>query len=706
MGDADVERGQSSVLGIVLLFAIVITVSMSVVVVGSGALADARSSVVDQSAVTSMGELQSATASVEPGGGSRQVSFADSDAGVGAAVGDGGVTTVDESSGTITVSVTDADSGTTETITRDVGAVTYEGDSERLVYQAGGVFRVGPDGESGTVVSPPNVQYQYRNGAPTLRLSITELAVDGPNTRGSFDDGVELRQAEPSTRQFPTGGFENPLEHGDSIEITVESVAYPVWADFFEQRTGGTVTTGDFDGDGQQAARVTLNGPPDVSPMAPGALVTTNIPQLSVSNHALIDSYDSSTTPVSPGGGTNAPVYVDGSYKPNNHVQIDGDLVVAEHAVFSSRDSSPPRAHIEGKTITGGTPGSGGKTKVIGSTQFKNLFSTTDDLFVEGKNKNPGKRAHFEDDVYVGGDVTYFRNVRVEGDMYVQGDVKLYSGSKIEGDLIAGGTITETGGASDPVDGTRTENANPPSPRSPNLPTLGSVAGEITATKDSVDDGSNDNPGDGTIANIESDADDCNPCTLTGSAGGNEYYIPGGISLSEDETVIFDTSSGPITVYAGPNAYNPHNGPDASVHITKGSIEVHGDNPVRIYNGGSFVMGSHGKVVTKDATGTTETYRSQNFQVFVKPSEKVDFNQKPSFTGVVHGPGGTEISLTNHVEIYGAIIGEATDVSNHATIHFDEALLDSPPRAPGGNGGDGRVAYLTVETREVTVEDD
>ncbi|WP_170094135.1 DUF7289 family protein [Halomicrobium mukohataei] len=699
MGDADVERGQSSVLGIVLLFAIVITVSMSVVVVGSGALADARSSVVDQSAVTSMGELQSATASVEPGGGSRQVSFADSDAGVGAAVGDGGVTTVDESSGTITVSVTDADSGATETITRNVGAVTYEGDSERLVYQAGGVFRVGPDGESGTVVSPPNVQYQYRNGAPTLRLSITELAVDGPNTRGSFDDGVELRQAEPSTRRFPTGGFENPLEHGDSIEITVESVAYPVWADFFEQRTGGTVTTGDFDGDGQQAARVTLEGPPDVSPTAPGALVTTNIPQLSVSNHALIDSYDSSTTPVSPGGGTNAPVYVDGSYDPNNHVQIDGDLVVAEHATFDSNDNAPPRAHIEGKTITGGTPGSGSKTKVNGNTQFKGLFSTTDDLFVEGKNHNPGKRARFEDDVYVGGGVTNFRDVRVEGDMYVQGDIELGDDSHITGDLVAGGEITEAGGADVTVEGARDENANPPSPRSPNLPTLGSVAGEITATKDSVDDGDNDNPGDGTIDEIES-YNNCDPCTLTGSAGGNEYYIPDGINLYDSETLIFDTSSGPITVYAGPNAGG------TSLYLNDGSIEVHGDNPVRIYNGGGFEMTGDTEVVTKDATGTTETYRSQNFQVFVKPSETVNFNGQPSFTGVVHGPGGTDITLTNHVEIYGAIIGEATDVSNHATIHFDEALLDSPPRAPGGNGDDGRVAYLTVETREVTVEDD
>ena len=710
MGGDGYQRGVSSVLAVVLLLAIVILVSGSVVVIGSGAIENVQSRTVDQSAVTTMGELQSSVESVESGDGAARLTFARGAGATGPGSTSNDVVAVDETAGEITITVTDASVGTTESKTEPLGAVVYEGDDGQLLYQGGGVFRLSDDGGSSTIVSPPKFQYQYRGGAPTLRLSLPRVVADGPRDSGSFDEDIAVRQTSAQTQTFPTTGIPNPLEHGDTVEITVESRSAEAWATLFRERTEGTVTTGDFDGDGTPEARVTLSGPPDPSPMAPGAVVTSDVGELSFSNHAFVDSYDSSTGVAGPpGGGTGAPVYIDGEYKPSNHVYIDGDLIATDGAVFSSNDNSAPRAHVDGETILGGTAGSGDPTKLTSTNmRFGGVFSTQDDLQAEGKNKNSGKRALFEDDVYVGGDVTTFEEVRVEGSLYVQGDVELGEHSTVTGDVVAGGSITETGSPVQ-VDGEKNASASPPAPKSPSLPSVTDRDAEINA-KESALSSDNDNPGDGTIHNIDSSISvvtrgDCqpDPCTLNSSGGTTGFYIPDAIYLDSGDKLILNTTEGPIDIYAGPDTYR---GQERSLYLDEATIEVQGSNPVRIYNGGDVILGKDASVVTKDSSGGSQTYRAPNVQVFVKSSKKVDFNNDPSFTGVIHGSDGTSISLTNKATIYGSVVGAPATLDTHTEIHFDEALLN-PPGGPGAaDGGPNSVSYLDVTTSEVMVADD
>ena len=227
------RRGQSELIGIILLFALVLLVSLSVVVIGGNALSNVSADTTMASAETTMLELQSAMQSVSADGtdegeiafAKRSGASAASDGASGVEGGTGAVW-VDETAGQITVTVTDASEGTTESMTEPLGAIVYEQDQGRLVYQGGGVFRQSADAAGSTIASPPPIEYQYRGGTPTLSLPITQVTVPGPETSASVGHDLQLSGAGARVQHLPTASLSNPLDTGDTVTLTIESEYY------------------------------------------------------------------------------------------------------------------------------------------------------------------------------------------------------------------------------------------------------------------------------------------------------------------------------------------------------------------------------------------------------------------------------------------------------------------------------------------------
>lgn len=435
VGGPGSTSGQSELLGVVLLFGLVLTVTVTVVVVGGDALDGVKADTTMESAETTMLELQSAMQSVAATGGTAEaVTFADitgarpaADAASGAgASGGGGTVRVDETAGEITVAVTDASEGRTETVSRPLGAVIYEQDGGRVAYQAGGVFRQSTGSESSSVVSPPNVQYQYRNGNPTLSLPLTRVTVPGPATTATPDEEVKLTPAGGRSRHLPSPALSNPLDRGDTVTLTIDSEYYRAWGTHFAQRTGGTVSYDRANGE----VTVAFGG----SPQRPASVDSSAVFAASakITNQGRVDSYDST---VAGYGGwwdrENGDVKIDGVGKldSNEDPQIHGDYTATGHGEFANGPD------VYGETVLGGA---GEQTYVRNDADFHGPFSTKGELSVEAGSHLLGG------DVRVGEDLTTFRDVTATGDVHVGGSVvssNYFYNATVEGDVLVGGSF-------------------------------------------------------------------------------------------------------------------------------------------------------------------------------------------------------------------------------------------------------------------------
>lgn len=704
------RSGQSNVLGYALLFAIVLTVTMTVVVVGGNALDDARTAMQSESTGQSFSELQADSAhSGSTNGSSQEVSFAEADGGSGGGAAppaarpqvDGSSASVDPAAGEIRINV--SSNGTWANASRDLGTITYERDGQTFAYQGGAVLRQSPYDSGGVMVSPPAFEYQYEHGAPTLSLGITTLA---SSSTSRADGSLTLRKT-ASSQLFPNSSVTNPIRPGATIQITVESEYYEAWETLLDERTAVTPEVRDFDGDGTKGVRITLEGPTQRRSGDIGAIVTSDVTSMTYDNDARVTSYDSrSLSSVPPTYSSNAPVYVRGEFEPSNHVSIGGNVTVEDRAQFDPKNL--PRPYVSGWVVTGGTSGAGEPTKVNGNTHFRSGFSTKDDLRIVGKNPSSNHRALFEGPIYVGGNVTRIQNARIEGDVHVHGDVTVNKHTTINGTVIADGNVTVSDPATANISAiTDGSSADPNEPIDPEFPNMSSVSSQISFHEMALDNGSNDNPNSSYIDRIESPGG-CDPsCTLTGSSGTSGYYVQSGIYLNEDEKLILNTTKGPIDIYAGPDD-------NGAVYVKGAEIEVRGDNPVRVYSGGNLELtdgdsGAVPRVKTMDATGVTRTYRAPNFQVYMHPSAEASLNGPPEFTGVIRGPhptDGTEITFTNSAEIHGAIIGEIDEINEDTELHFDEALLDEPEVDVFTSGDGDEVSYLHVSVSEVQIDDE
>lgn len=238
------DRGQSEVIGLVLLMAITVISAGIVVGVGAPGIDSVQSAAMAGTAERSMAQLDSDASLVAFGSSdSRRVTLAGSP---------GATRTVDGDAGWLTVTLSDPETGAVEAVLLDttLGAVVYRDGETSVAYQGGGVWRSTPSG--GAMVTPPEVHFRDR----TLTLPL--ISVTGS---GYTDDEVVIRSGGPTVVSYPNESLaiSNPVEDAVLV-ITVNSEYYDAWGRFLATRTGGTVT---YDHDAQTAT-VSLFAPSEI----------------------------------------------------------------------------------------------------------------------------------------------------------------------------------------------------------------------------------------------------------------------------------------------------------------------------------------------------------------------------------------------------------------------------------------------------------
>ncbi|MFC7080621.1 DUF7289 family protein [Halorussus caseinilyticus] len=307
-GESKRTRGQSEVLGVVLLLAITITGTGLIVAFGSSALDDSKQSSEIDSAEHAMTQLDSKASLVGIGSSPTQsVSL-----GVDSA-------TVENRTGWMRVRVVNRTDGTTEHVVMNqtLGAIAYRNGDTRIAYQGGGVWKRTDNGS--TMVSPP--EFHYRGTTLTLPL----VAVNGSESLGGR---VRVTGDGDTDAKFPKKGnpdFRNPLTNGE-VNVTVRSEYYEAWGRFFEQRTGGSVTYHHPD----DRVTITLVVPTRTRNVT-NALAGTTPDEMTIQGaggSSFTDSYNSSTGayPGSPSPPYEGTIVTKGSVELTGGAEIYGDL--------------------------------------------------------------------------------------------------------------------------------------------------------------------------------------------------------------------------------------------------------------------------------------------------------------------------------------------------------------------------------------------
>lgn len=211
------ERGQSEVIGVVLLLSVTVVGITAVAAGGATVLGDAQTDSRVAQTGNSMSQMSS-KANLVALGQSERHSFSLGN------VGNGTVSTEEE--GYITVS----HNGRYIVKERMLGAVTYEEGSTTIAYQGGGVWK--KEGDHAMMVSPP--QFHYRGN--TLTFPIVTLT--GTGSASGLVSGQAEKVGEKTHYPGETGS--NPLEKGE-VTIKVQSRYCQGWQEFFESRTTGAV---------------------------------------------------------------------------------------------------------------------------------------------------------------------------------------------------------------------------------------------------------------------------------------------------------------------------------------------------------------------------------------------------------------------------------------------------------------------------------
>lgn len=278
------SRSQSETLGFVLVFTIMLLGALVVVALGAYAISDTQDEIGDDRAEQALTQFDAQASLVALGeADSQRISFASDDE---------GDFHVREDRGWMNVTVENQTNGNVvEVMNVTLGALTYEGGSETMAYQGGGVWQATDRG--GQMISPP--EFHFRNGTLTLPAI---------NVSGDFDlrSSVDITQG-VAEQTFPTqdGSFVNPLDN-HLVTVTVQSDYYRGWGQYFEQRTDGEVAYPDGI---DEAVELTLVSPLDdtavtsaaASLAAEGDFTVNGAPASTCGNpDRFTDSYNSTGT--------------------------------------------------------------------------------------------------------------------------------------------------------------------------------------------------------------------------------------------------------------------------------------------------------------------------------------------------------------------------------------------------------------------------
>ena len=219
----DRDRGQSPVIGVVLLIGIVLLGMVVVVVVGASALDDLRNSIQVESSEQGMREVDARLS---------RVSFSEND-----------VETIDLSDSLGRRSTIRNDSSMTITVNESgpspcratiaMGSIVTETDDGNTVaYEGGGVWRKRVDGDGSALVSPPD--FQYYGGT----VDFPVVGVDGRTA----DAGTTLRASKNLTRsRARTRNVTDELNDCSppgNVTISVTSDYYDAWGRYLSEATG------------------------------------------------------------------------------------------------------------------------------------------------------------------------------------------------------------------------------------------------------------------------------------------------------------------------------------------------------------------------------------------------------------------------------------------------------------------------------------
>jgi len=591
-----VSRGQSSVIGLVLVFGLVLAGTVTVVVLGAGAIDDTQREVGQERTEKAMTQFDSKVALVALGSTDvQQVSFGQDRR---------NNYDVEEGTGWLRVTIVNQTDGTTETLLNEsLGAVTTQNGDTTLAYQGGGVWRTA-GGNTSVMVSPP--EFHFRGGTLTLPV----VNVTGAERLG---DRVSISNRETVTK-YPnaSAGDINPLSN-HQVQLTVKSDYYQAWGSYFEERTDGDV---EYDHN-RQIANLTL-----VSPVTQRKL-------------------DAAVTSLA----------ASGSFK------ISGSA---------------------------GDACAGGSGNLYANSY--NSSGTSDDYCAQDSGGATGAN----------GNITYGESI----------DISSGSGSSdIKGSLRSGGNVTVGPGGGQPfVDGNifYTDSCNP-SDSDCNSKSSGNVeqiSGGLTAarpltyqinsTADRIRSSNDNGPAD-----ISSDRLDFGASgSVTLSSG--EYYLER-IDFTGGNTLNIDTSGGDVTIVV--RDY---------IAVGANQISVSGDNATKIYvrgeasTGGDMLSIPDGEIsVANDDSPELRVYGPPDFNVTLGDPGG---GSEAYFTGVIYappGPSGTgELVINKGHLIGGAVIGD-TEIATQGTIHYDEALANTP--VVDKNAKVVKITYLHVSVSRVRV---
>ncbi|MDS0300168.1 hypothetical protein NDI76_15585 [Halogeometricum sp. S1BR25-6] len=319
------DRGQSEVLGFILLTAVVVFASSTLVVYGSMAISGQEDVAAVSHAERGLDQFDARASQVALGGSSvQEVDFANLDSLGHAHAAD---------DGWLSVTLRPESGAPTEVVNESLGSVFYRRGETTVAYQGGGIWRA--DGEGTAMLSRP--EFHYTEGT----LTIPVVSVDGD---AGLTDRAYVQKNGAPTRAFPdrSRDLHNKLESG-RVVVTVQSDYYEAWGRYFEDSTDGVVTY-DHDAD---TVTVVFFALPDVRKYDVGIVATSGTGELRVEgNGAYVDSYDSTQGDYA------------ATQSANGSMRISGD-------VYTTGDS-----RIEGDVTSGGIVDVDGSSEIRGDVQW------------------------------------------------------------------------------------------------------------------------------------------------------------------------------------------------------------------------------------------------------------------------------------------------------------------------------------------------
>lgn len=468
------DRALSPVVGTVFVFAFVVLLAGSIVLVGASAVDVSKDQAETKQLRLSMEELADSAASVAgERGRSKRVDLSASGS------------QVDPEAGRVRIAV-DNGSETWET-ERSLGTVSYDREDTTIAYQGGGVWESAPDSSAVSVVSAPPIEYSAR-GEPTLTVPV--LRVAGGSQTG---DSLTVRSAGSAAELLPPSMV--PLAPGSTVNLTVESAYYRGWGTVFERQVGPSSVSYDEDA---ESVTVTLKRPElNADATIRSGVNAPNITATgSVANTGEISSYDPDGSTGTSGaarfeddlqmsndGTVGGELHVDGDLSTSDDVTVTGPVYVSGAGDLANENYFQDAVSIGGDLTTRGSssdPGhefdgpvrvGGGLMGVTGGAARQ--MQAHDDVSV-GEKAGLGEGAYVEGNLTAGGSVTLEskptgtsrtvggdliagENVTIEegsvaGDVIAEGDVVLYKSATVEGQIRAGGDVIVEGGDHERVD--------------------------------------------------------------------------------------------------------------------------------------------------------------------------------------------------------------------------------------------------------------